>query len=173
MRRDRIKIVPYDETWPALFEEQRPVLEGLLRPWLRSPVEHIGSTAVPGLAAKPIIDMLAVIGRYEDFASALPRTGEAGWIRAPEPGDDASRQYSLCYPNIARRSHHLHVVEASSAAWPSWLAFRDYLRDHPASALEYGQLKRRLAEADDQDRPRYRAAKAPFIGEILRKSSGE
>jgi GrpB-like predicted nucleotidyltransferase (UPF0157 family) len=89
-RRDRIKIVPHDQGWAALFEEQRLVLGGLPQPWLRASVEHVGSTAVPGLAAKPIIDMLAVIGRYEDFASALAHPDFSSFAAAVGIADDES-----------------------------------------------------------------------------------
>lgn len=162
MRLDRIHIQDYDPAWPLLFEQQRQVLTAALSDLLIMPIEHIGSTAVPGLPAKPIIDMLAVVGAYEDVGPALLRLPEVGWLLAPEPGDDAARKYSLCYPTIELRTHHLHVVE-SGWGWQDLLIYRDYLRAHPEAVDEYGRLKRRLAAADDQDRPRYRAGKAPFI----------
>jgi GrpB-like predicted nucleotidyltransferase (UPF0157 family) len=167
MRRDPIHIEPYDSAWPALFAEQRDQIEPLLRPWLTQPIEHIGSTSVPGLAAKPIIDMLAVVDKYERFVSAIPLLEDVSWVLAPEPGDQDERKYSLCHPDIAQRSHHLHVVECLSTGWPTWLRFRDTLRTDPDAAAEYAALKRELAEADPHDRPAYRAAKAPFIQSVL------
>jgi GrpB-like predicted nucleotidyltransferase (UPF0157 family) len=73
----------------------------------------------------------------------------------------------FCFPNVARRTHHLHVVEHRSAAWPTWLAFRDHLRNHPADAAEYARIKRELATADPHNRSAYRAGKAPFIQELI------
>lgn len=166
MRLDRIHIEDYDPGWPLLFDQQQRVLTGLLAHLLIMPIEHIGSTAVPGLPAKPIIDMLGVVRQYEAFAPALSRLADAGWLLAPEPGDDDARKYSLCYPTIELRTHHLHIVEPSWG-WQDLLLYRDYLRAHPDAVAAYAALKRRLAAADDQDRPRYRAAKAPFIRETL------
>ena len=89
----------------------------------------MGSTAVPGLPAKPIIDMLAVV----DDIETAPRSpedllGTTGWVHAPEPFDASERKLSFCFPDVARRTHHLHVVEERSGNWRGWLAFRDYLR---------------------------------------------
>ena len=168
-RRDPIVVVPYREEWPASFANQQVRVEAALRPWLVGRVEHIGSTAVPGLAAKPIIDMLARIedhGRSSGLIDALARIG---WVHAPEPGDAERRKWSCCFPSIAWRTHHLHIVEDRAPDWPQLLAFRDHLRDHPADAAEYARRKAALAAADDRDRPRYRAGKAPFITELLRR----
>ncbi|MCM4078928.1 GrpB family protein [Paractinoplanes hotanensis] len=162
MRQDPIKILPYDVSWPDAFEQQRARVEPALLPWLTGPVEHIGSTAVPGLAAKPIIDMLARIDSYD--AGGIEQTLAAlGWVHAPEPGDAEKRKWSFCYPDEARRTHHLHIYENSADVWPRLLAFRDHLRTHQADAAAYAELKQSLAAEDSHDRPRYRAGKAPFI----------
>jgi len=165
-RRDPIHIVSYDPGWPAAFEQQRSRVESALRPWLVGPVEHIGSTSVPGLAAKPIIDMLARVPDYGtgDIVGAM---SSIAWTHAPEAGDEQSRKWSFCFPDIGRRTHHLHIFEAAAENWQSLLTFRDYLRRHPDAAVEYGRIKEALAAADAHDRPRYRAGKAPFIEELL------
>jgi GrpB-like predicted nucleotidyltransferase (UPF0157 family) len=167
-RRDLIKIIPYDDNWPAAFQQQRPRVEAALRPWLVGPVEHIGSTSVPGLAAKPIIDMLA---RIPDYAvdEVIGAMSGIGWVHAPEPGDDQDRKWSFCFPDIGWRTHHLHIFESASVRWPSLLTFRDHLRSHPEDAAEYGRIKLALAAVDAHDRPRYRQGKAPFIEELLRR----
>ncbi|MDI1466131.1 GrpB family protein [Catellatospora sp. KI3] len=168
-RRDPITIVAYDAAWPVSFQAQRTRIESALAGLLVGPVEHIGSTSVPGLAAKPIIDMLARVDAYDRAAAIEAAMAGIGWVHAPEPGDEADRKLSFCLPDVAHRTHHLHVVEAASTGWPTWLAFRDHLRAHPADAAAYGELKARLAAADDRDRPRYRAAKAPFIADVLHR----
>lgn len=168
VRLDRIVIQPYDPGWPALFEAARCGVEAALAGLLVGPVEHIGSTSVPGLPAKPIIDMLARIGDYDRCGRSTAAALDAiGWWHAPEPGDEADRKLSFCHPDIARRTHHLHVVEVGSSGWPTWLAFRDHLRTHAADAAAYARLKTTLANQNDQDRPRYRAGKAPFIEAVL------
>ncbi|WP_127504349.1 GrpB family protein [Actinoplanes solisilvae] len=159
---EQIQILPYDPTWPDAFERERPRVESALLPWLSAPVEHIGSTAVPGLAAKPIIDMMA---RVEDFAAAgiVASMASIGWVHAPEPGDEEARKWSFCFPTTAGRTHHLHIYESTSDFWPRLIAFREHLRTHPDDAATYAQVKQMLAAADPHDRPRYRAGKAPFI----------
>jgi len=144
-------------------------VESALRPWLVGPVEHVGSTSVPGLAAKPIIDMLARIPDY-DTGDIVGAMSGVGWVHAPEPGDDQNRKWSFCFPDVGWRTHHLHIFEIASVRWPLLLTFRDHLRDHPEDAAEYGRIKRALAAADAHDRPRYRGGKAPFIEELLNRS---
>ena len=94
MRRDPIVIVDYDPNWPVLFERERAVLTDALRPLLLRPIEHIGSTAVPGLAAKPIIDMLAIVADIDGVSSRAAELDAVGWIAAPEPADSAERRRS-------------------------------------------------------------------------------
>lgn len=169
LRRDPIVVVPYDPAWPPLFKRERARVAGALRPWLVGPVEHMGSTAVPGLPAKPIIDMLARITDYEAGSDLVSAMAAIGWAHAPEPHDARTRTWSFCLPDIAWRTHHLHVVEHRSTGWPSWLAFRDHLRTHPDDAAAYARIKTDLAAADHHDRPAYRAGKAPFIEDVLRR----
>ena len=168
-RQDPIEIVPYDSGWPAAFDEQRSRVESALRPWLVGPVEHIGSTAIPGVAAKPIIDMLARVPDHRDTEGIVEAMAHIGWAHAPEPGDERARKWSFCFPDIAWRTHHLHIFEAGSGNWPCLLTFRDHLRTHPADAAAYGRLKMVLAAADARDRPGYRAGKAPFIEKLLER----
>lgn len=168
-RLDPIAVVPYDPAWPALFERERVRVTAALRPWLVGAVEHIGSTSVPGLTAKPIIDMLARITDYDRADGMVAAMAAIGWVHAPEPDDPAKRTWSFCFPDPGWRTHHLHVVEDRSPAWPSWLAFRDHLRAHPTDAVEYARIKTELAASHQRDRPAYRAGKAPFIADLLRR----
>jgi GrpB-like predicted nucleotidyltransferase (UPF0157 family) len=166
-RLDEIVIVDYNPSWPGLFAEQAERVNTALQPWLTAPTEHIGSTAVPGLPAKPIIDMLARVGDFPSAGAASIFMERLGWVLAPEPSDVQQRRWSYCFPSIARRTHHLHVVEESAPQWRTWLAFRDHLRAHPADAAEYARIKTGLSQKDSQDRIAYRAGKAPFIEAIL------
>ena len=175
MRRDPIVMVDHDPAWAAAFARQRDRVTPALAPALVRPVEHIGSTAVPGLAAKPIIDMLAVVEDIDAVDLLVDALGAVGWVAAPEPGDEAGRRRSFCTPSVERRTHHLHVVEARAEGWPGWLAFRDRLRTEPAVAAEYEALKRRLANeagADPNDRAAYRDGKAPFIRSVTDAALG-
>jgi GrpB-like predicted nucleotidyltransferase (UPF0157 family) len=174
-RHDPIAIVPYDGGWPATFDRQRSRVEPALRPWIVGPVEHIGSTSIPGMAAKPIIDMLARVPDYQQTDGIVEAMSSIGWTHAPEPSDEQARKWSFCFPDIAWRTHHLHIFEANPNSWQSLLTFRDHMRTHPDDAAEYGRLKTLLAAADAHDRPRYRAGKAPFIQGLLKRleSSGK
>ncbi len=175
MRRDPIVIRPYDPSWPEAFETERARVEPVLGPWLVRPVEHMGSTSVPGLAAKAIVDMLAVVRVIDDVDQAVRPLQNLGWIHAPEPGDEERRVRSFCTPDVGARSHHLHVVEEQSGDWQGCLAFRDYLRAHPGLTSAYAALKRELAAkhgADPNRREPYRAGKRAFIQEVTRLAIG-
>ena len=163
-----VRIVAYNPQWSERFTGLRVHLKGLLGE-LAVSIEHIGSTAVPGLPAKAIIDMAAVVRDYTESAAAFDALASFGWLTAPEPGDREARKWSLCFPTIERRSHHLHIFEQSSTSLRTLLAFRDHLRSDPADRAEYARIKRELAAADDEDRPAYRTGKAPFITEVLAK----
>ena len=177
MRRDPIVIVAHDPTWASEFQRQSGPVDHALAPVLVRAVEHLGSTAVPGLGAKPIVDMLAVVADIDDLAPHTAKLADAGWIAAPEPGDETGRRRSFCTPTIEHRTHHLHVVEERSDGWRGWLAFRDHLRAHPELAREYEAIKRRLADdivgADPNDRNAYRAGKAAFITRVTARALDE
>jgi GrpB-like predicted nucleotidyltransferase (UPF0157 family) len=177
VRLDPIVICPYDPEWAVSFESQRDRIAPLLAAWTTRGIEHMGSTAVPGLPAKPIVDMLAVVGDIDLGACPPDRVLDAaGWVHAPEPNDSHDRKLSFCFPDVARRTHHLHVVEESSGSWRGWLAFRDYLRSHSGTVAEYAALKSRLATAhghDPNERDAYRQGKADFIANITRIALAE
>jgi GrpB-like predicted nucleotidyltransferase (UPF0157 family) len=170
VRQDLIVIEDHDPAWADAFETQKAAVEGAVRDWLVAPVEHIGSTSIAGLPAKPIIDMLAVIDDYQAFKPALSALERIGWTPAPEPGDEDRRKWSVCFPIVEHRTHHLHVVEHDSDGWRDWLLFRDYLRTQNEDAVRYAELKRELASADHSDRVRYRMGKAPLIAEIMERA---
>ena len=162
-RQDRIVIRPYDPGWPDLFTEQAGRLTSVLGSQLVAPLEHIGSTSIPQLASKPIIDMLALIENYDAFEERLTAVESIGWLRAPEPEDAGQRKWSLCYPTIEHRTHHLHLVVHGGPVWTQRLRFRDALRADPALAARYAALKAGLAAQYPKDREAYTEAKAAFV----------
>lgn len=163
-------IVPYDSSWPSRFERERGILERCLTPWLAGPIEHVGSTAVPGLAAKPIIDIMAGVESLAASLPAIPSLAEVNYVYFPYRPEV---MHWFCKPSPADRTHHLHLIPFGSRLWKERLAFRDCLREAPVTAAKYAELKERLAEQYEFDRQAYTDAKEPFIREVLNHALGE
>lgn len=158
-----VELVSYDVAWPARFEEEREQLRRVLTPWLAGPIEHIGSTAIPGLAAKPVIDIMAGVDSLEGSRPAIAAAIGLGYCYFPY---QAELKHWFCKPSPAFRTHHLHLVPIGSPQWIRPIAFRDYLKLHPDVAAEYEVLKRRLATEFRLDREAYTNAKGPFIDAV-------
>ena len=158
-----VEIVPYHPTWPMRFQEEADVLRRALATWLVGAIEHIGSTAVPGLAAKPVIDIMAGVQTLEDSRPAIAAATELGYCYAPY---QAEFEHWFCKPSPAFRTHHLHLVPVGTTQWIRPIAFRDCLRAHTDVAGEYEALKLRLAQEHRFDREAYTQAKRPFVDGI-------
>jgi GrpB-like predicted nucleotidyltransferase (UPF0157 family) len=166
---EEIAIVPYDVGWPQLFRQEKEHLQSCLPGELVRRIEHFGSTAVPGLAAKPIVDMLVEVtdlqATRERIAPLLESQGYDYFWR-PTHGDDGPPFYAWFIkrdPNTGIRTHHIHMVEADFAEHWDRLLFRDYLIEHPEVAREYEGLKRQIAAASPRDRIAYTQGKTEFI----------
>jgi GrpB-like predicted nucleotidyltransferase (UPF0157 family) len=159
-----VEIVAYDPAWPARFEEQRGPVERILAPWLAAPVEHVGSTSVPGLAAKPVVDMLAAVRSLEESRPCIDLLSADGWLWAPYREDI---EHWFCRPTPELRTHHLHVVELGGEAWHDMRAFRDALRADESLRDRYAALKHDLAVRHRDDRNAYTDAKSAFVAAAL------
>ena len=160
----RVTIVPYDPDWPRRFNEERSVLAAVFA-GSDAIIEHVGSTAVPGLGAKPVIDILIGVPtllEVDDRISALAATGYEYVHEYEEHLPD--RRY-FRKPRVGPRAFHVHCVVTGSDVWIRHLAFRDHLRAHPESAAAYYQLKRELATRVSKEA--YTEAKSPFIESVL------
>lgn len=168
-----VKQVPYDPRWPLLFEQEADVVRQAVGEGLVA-IEHVGSTAVPGLSAKPIIDILAAVSGWERFGSMVQALERAGYLYTPHSeADDPDRKVFRKPSDMAHdRTHHLHVTEYRSNYWNRILAFRDHLRRWPADAEAYASLKARLAVEFAGDSRGYTRTKAGFVSEIERMASG-
>lgn len=165
-----VEILPYDPRWPLLYEEARREILKAIAPHVLC-IEHIGSTAVPGLAAKPVIDILAGVRSLQDAPAFLPPLIELGYTYISRYEDEfPERRYLHRIVNSAH-THHLHVVEPESEFFNKQLLFRDYLRAHPEDAERYAELKYDLAERYRYDREAYTDSKSAFITEILVQAS--
>jgi GrpB-like predicted nucleotidyltransferase (UPF0157 family) len=165
---DRIEIVAHDPEWERYFALAADLLRELLGPHIGR-VEHVGSTAVPGLAAKPVIDMLVEVPSAATASSiVMPRLVTGGLEAYWQPDGGAEHWFFIQrHPVRPRRTHHVHVAPAGHPAWDMVL-FRDHLRSHPEVAAAYVALKRRLAARYPYDREAYTAAKSGFVAGALR-----
>jgi GrpB-like predicted nucleotidyltransferase (UPF0157 family) len=160
-----IVVVAYDPRWPQLFEQERRRVADALGDAVVEQ-EHIGSTAVPGLAAKPIVDILAGLRTLELPADAIEAMEKLGYEFLGEYGI-AGR---LFFRKGRPRSHHVHAVLLGSDLWERHLAFRDYLRVHSAEADAYAQFKLKLVRDVGGDRDRYVDGKDAFAAILERRA---
>ncbi len=159
-----VRVVPYNPEWPELFARERALLERELAAWLTGPIEHVGSTAVAGLLAKPVIDIMAGVASLDASRGAIAAASALGYVYFPYRPDV---MHWFCKPSPAFRTHHLHLVPVDSRLWTERLAFRDYLRNDATAAAEYAALKLKLAEQYEFDREAYTDAKTPFVNRIV------
>jgi GrpB-like predicted nucleotidyltransferase (UPF0157 family) len=159
-----IEIVEYDPRWVGEFHLERDVLRAALARWLVGMPEHIGSTAVPGLAAKPVIDIMAPVASLQGSLAAIAAAAEVGYVHFPYR---AEVMHWFCKPSPSIRTHHLHLVPLGSRVWNERLVFRDTLRADARLRAEYRDLKLALAARYRHDREGYTDAKAPFIRRVL------
>lgn len=161
-----VVVSPYSAEWPDQF---RVVREELLSVFasMAVEVEHIGSTSVPGLAAKPVIDVVLGAGSLIDIESKIEALGEHGYEYVQKYERELPmRRYFVKSSQTALRVH-VHGVELESRLWRQHVAFRDALRTDAALRSRYQALKLRLAETFADDKPAYSAAKDPFIQSVL------
>jgi GrpB-like predicted nucleotidyltransferase (UPF0157 family) len=168
---DDIEIVAYDPAWPSLFEQEAIRLRAALKGEAISGLEHFGSTAIPRLAAKPIIDILIAVPSIKTARAVFPaRLTSLAYVFWPDnPKTDRLFFVKGMPPYGERRTHHVHVTEPEGELWQR-LVFRDYLRAHPDEAERYEALKQRLAVEHRMDREAYTAAKSDYVANVVRKA---
>jgi GrpB-like predicted nucleotidyltransferase (UPF0157 family) len=169
LSRDRVQLVPYQASWPLLFEDEAHRLRRALGNALGQ-IQHVGSTAVPGLSAKPIIDMLATVQSLPLAQTLLSPLAQLGYEHRPAAAT-ATRLFFALGPTPCR-THYLSLTEVGSPTWNEQLLFRDHLRTHSDTRKAYSALKDSLAQRFPMDRPAYTAAKGQFIQTILRSVEG-
>lgn len=163
-----IAIAAYDPAWPAAFAAEADRLRAALGS-VALRVDHHGSTAVPGLAAKPIIDIQISVTALQPLSAYGARLEAIGYVHVPSPDDSFCPFFHrpLEWPH----THHVHVVERGGVEERRTLAFRDYLRNHPAVAGEYEEIKRTIAAqvggADRESRERSAMAKSDFVERVV------
>lgn len=162
-----VEVVPYSTVWPILFERERAALQAAVGDVARS-IEHIGSTAVPGLSAKPTIDILVVVESTEEFLKRLPQVEALGYdYRAHNVFVGSDTHLFFRKVSNGKRTHHLHVLRSDSPEIDDHRLFRNALLDSPALVQEYERLKLTLAAQYAADRNRYVLEKANWVSGVL------
>lgn len=164
----QVRLAPYSPYWPAIFQKEKMRLAEVLAP-LPFVAEHIGSTAVKGMCAKPIVDAAVGIPPGQNWEAYRRRLERLGYTHHGEKGVPGRQFFSAGEPCL----FHIHLVELDSELWKNHLLFRDYLRAQPSVARQYEQLKIRLAEQFRHDRDSYTCAKADFINTTLANARDE
>ena len=165
LKRGTVMLLPHDPEWERLAEITAAELEEVLGSAALD-IQHVGSTSIKTICAKPILDIGIAVKRFKDILPLLPKLEEHGFIRRNydnvgeiflSKGDDAADT----------RTHHIHIVLHDSQQWRDYIFFRDYMNFHRDAAAEYERLKRRLMDEYKDDRLRYTDGKAEFIEKIL------
>jgi GrpB-like predicted nucleotidyltransferase (UPF0157 family) len=163
---EKIAVVPYDADWPRRFEAERARLEEVLAPWLAGGIHHVGATSVPGLAAKPIIDMIAGVRDLDEARAAFEPLRKQHYLYSPHRPAIA-HHFSKPSLLVSETTHGLHLTKPGSDLWRERLAFRDALRSDSALVAEYEALKRRLAREHEDDVAAYTRGKRAFVVRVL------
>lgn len=164
LKRGTVILEKHHQEWSEAFEAENESLKNLLGD-LALDIQHVGSTSVPGLVAKPIIDMLMAVKSLEEVQSIRPLLENAGY-EYRENGSDQDQVLFVKGPEELR-THYLHITKLGSSVWKNDLAFRDYLRSHPEAVAEYEKLKKELASKHADNRTEYTTGKDAFIKSIL------
>jgi GrpB-like predicted nucleotidyltransferase (UPF0157 family) len=159
-----VKVVPYNPHWPEVFQKECSKMRIEFGDESIN-IEHIGSTSIPYLCAKPIIDIMIGIEEIEDFEKLIKPLAALGYKYQPEAEDTIPERRYFDKPGF-----HIHMVEINSDFWRTHIFFREYLRNHPDVRDEYCKLKMDLARKYQFQRKEYTKSKEPFIKRILRKS---
>ena len=166
LKRGEVRLAPYNPKWEKLFAVEDAALRASVGEYAID-IQHVGSTAIPGMVTKPIIDIGIAVRDFEEARACVGPIEQLGYQYRGENGIPRRHFFVKGEP----RTHHLHMVEESSGNWRAMLRFRDYLIEHPEIAQEYADLKTRLALRFQTDRQAYRDGKSPFI-ECILKAAG-
>lgn len=163
-----VEIVPYNPEWKAEFEKIKAMLNRYIGDLILS-IEHVGSTSVEGLSAKPIIDLDVVMESYDVLPRIIERLGEAGFVHEGNLGIEGREAFRRTYKDGFMK-YHLYVCPKDGKGYLEHIAFRDYLRSNETARKAYGELKLKLAETYRTDVDQYCEHKTEFVRDILNKT---
>ena len=166
LKRGTVKLLPHNKKWKLLFEKEKRLFQKQLG-GLAVDIQHIGSTSIPGIPAKPIIDVSIGVRVMKDAAKLVKPLQKLGYELRREFGGPHVQTLFVKGPE-SKRTHYLHVMKHRGTLWKNDLLFRDYLRKNPARAKQYTELKKKLAGKHADDRGTYTRRKAKFILETIK-----
>ncbi len=164
---DKVKLSPYQTIWAQLYEEEKKRLEKVIGRGVLD-IQHIGSTAVPNLKAKPILDIGIAVKNFEEAFALIFPIEKLGYTYRGENG--IPRRHYFVKGPPEKRTHHIHMFEEVNEEWGAHLLFRNYLRTHPQTVITYQTLKEDLAKRYPDNREAYTDAKHTFIQRVLREA---
>ncbi len=167
MKRASVELSEYDPQWTIQFESERDFLMEIIDQWFYGSIEHVGSTAVPGLIAKPVIDIMFGVRSLEESKPAIVVLVKNGYEYYPYKTEV---MHWFCKPSDAFRTHHLHLIPYQSPLWKERIQFRNILLTDQEVANKYAALKKELAVRYKEDREAYTEMKWPFIQRILERA---
>lgn len=165
LNREELYLSPYREEWPVLFEAEKKILVSTIGDHVRD-IQHVGSTAVEGLHAKPILDIAIAVEEFEAARVCIEPLISLGYTFKGENGIPRRHYFQKGEPC----THHIHMVEETGEEWTKLILFRDHLRSDRGVAEEYGKWKAALVDSLAGDRKAYLAAKAEFITEVIKEA---
>lgn len=170
LKRGTVKLVKHESNWKEIFEAEKDILNLLIEDYVID-IQHVGSTSIPGIEAKPIIDILIRVKSLDYIPNIVEMLESNGFIYCPQSGTDERILFVKGGEDF--RTHHIHVVERKGKEWNSNILFRDYLIENIEVAREYSILKKKLAEKYPNDRNAYTEGKNDFIQDVICKAKGD
>lgn len=167
LHKSSVAVFPYDEQWPIEFEKEKRILSEILKDF-NVEIEHVGSTSIPGLSAKPIIDIAIGVKDEETLFKIEPVMADAGY--------DILNDYETKGEILARkgppecRTHYIHMQLIGSEYWDEFMYFKRYLLEHPKEIKKYESLKKKLSQKYAEERKKYTEGKNEYISSILKKA---
>jgi GrpB-like predicted nucleotidyltransferase (UPF0157 family) len=159
-----VRLRPYDPQWPVRYESERTALAGAIGSWAAGDIHHVGSTAIPGVDAEPVVDILVGIGSLSAPRACIASLARLDYVLGAPRDVDVQ---SFFKPSTGWRQYELHLMSAEAERYSEMLAFRDFLRTDRQVAIGYVGLKRELADRHADDRHSYTVAKVDLIQTVL------
>ncbi|MBL4658558.1 MAG: GrpB family protein [Flavobacteriales bacterium] len=164
----KIELEEYNDAWPSSFIIEKELLD-LVMGKTKPVIEHIGSTAVPGLSAKPVIDIMIGLQDFSMAGLLVDGMKKLGYKYIAEYEDELPNRKFFLKSSGGERSHHVHMVQLNNDFWERHIFFRNHLRDNEKSRIAYADLKSRLSKLDWEDRNQYAMAKSAFINAVEKR----